>query len=79
MLSLAKDFSFTFPGIRDLVTKKEKGRDNRVSYFLLLSCLYGWFRFTDSNMYRRGEFRDLNLWLLGLATFLSSVECRPLH
>ena len=63
-----------------MVTKNQ-GRDNKANYFLLLLPIgmvqIHLFKLVTSC--RRGEFRDLNLWLLRLATFLSSVECRPLH
>ena len=31
---LKRNFLFKISGIRELVTKREKGRDNRASYFL---------------------------------------------
>ena len=43
-------FSFKISDERDLVTKREEGRDNKAIYFFLMSCLCGWFRLTDSNL-----------------------------
>ena len=48
--ALQRNFLFKISGIRELVTKRENGRDNMESYFLLLSCLWEWFRLIDSNL-----------------------------
>ena len=75
-------FLFKIYGIRDLVTKREKGKKLQGKIFSSSIMPMGgvqlhWSKLVTSCRIR--EFKNLDLHLLGPAAFFSSVECKPLH
>ena len=75
-------FLFKISGIRDLVTKREKGKKLQGKLFSSSIMSMGgvqihWFKLVTSC--RRRELGNLNLWLFGPVAFFNYVECRPLH
>ena len=70
-------FFINFFKCRIWLQRERMGRKSRLSYFLLLSCLWEWCRLTGSNLYPAAEGENSGIWtciFLGLLPSSPSVN-----